>query len=139
MTQKEFEERTKISTTAGEFEQVHDIYMACGDNMDKDEFCSLWKANNFRALLDKVTDEKKITEQAYGDVLSSINKLMSEQEKRDSSLADFLLVKACNHQDTDLHNEAIRLVGMKEVVIRKIRMRLPMWEEDIEYINKNLK
>ena len=43
MTQKEFEERTKISTTAGEFEQVHDIYMACGDNMDKDEFCSLWK------------------------------------------------------------------------------------------------
>ena len=139
MTQKEFEERTKLSMTADVFEQVHDIYMACGDDMDKDEFCSLWKANNFRELLDKVTYEKCITEQAYDEALSDLNKEMEEKDAMKSDFADFLLGKAYDHQDTDLYKEAVKLVGMKEVVIRKIRMGLPMWEEDLEYINNNLK
>ena len=139
MTQKEFEERTKLSMTADVFEQVHDIYMACGDDMDKDEFCSLWKANNFRALLDKVTYEKGITEQAYNMATDKIARMREQQKSQNSDLADFLLGKACAHQDTDLYKEAVKLVGMKEVVIRKIRMGLPMWEEDLEYINKNLK
>lgn len=139
MTQKEFEERTKISTTAGEFEQVHDIYMACGDNMDKDEFCSLWKEKNFRALLDKVTYEKNITEQAYGIAMSKIGRMNDEKSASNIELAEFLLGKACVYQDTDLYNEAVKLIGIKEVIIKKTRLGLPLWEEDLEYITKNLK
>ena len=125
--------------TADVFDQVHDIYMACGDDMDKDEFCSLWKKNNFRALLDKVTYEKGITEKAYDMATNKIAKMQEQQKSQNRDLADFLLGKACAHQDTELYKEAVKLVGMKEVVIRKIRMGLPMWEEDLEYINKNLK
>ena len=66
MTQKEFEERTGISMTPDDFNTVHDIYMACGDEMDKNEFCALWKGKKFWELLNRVTDEKNITEQAYG-------------------------------------------------------------------------
>lgn len=36
MTQKEFEDRTKLSVTADEFDAIDDMYMACGDNIDKD-------------------------------------------------------------------------------------------------------
>lgn len=139
MTQKEFEERTEISMIATNFETIHDIYMACGDDMDKDEFCSLWKGKKFRELLNRVTDEKKITEQAYDMAMNKIKSMQEQQKNKGNDLAEFLLGKASAHQDTDLYKEAVKLVGMKNVVISKIRMGLPMWEDDLEYINKNLK
>lgn len=139
MTQKEFEERTEISMTEDDFATVHDIYMACGDNMDKDEFCALWKGKKFWELLNRVTDEKNITEQAYDMAMNKIKSMQEQQKNKGNDLAEFLLGKASAHQDTDLYKEAVKLVGMKNVVISKIRMGLPMWEEDLEYINKNLK
>lgn len=139
MTQKEFEERTSISMTEDDFATVHDIYMACGDRMDKDEFCALWKGKKFWELLNCVTDEKNITEQAYDMAMNKIKSMQEQQKNKGNDLAEFLLGKASAHQDTDLYKEAVKLVGMKNVVISKIRMGLPMWEEDLEYINKNLK
>lgn len=139
MTQKEFEERTSISMTEDDFATVHDIYMACGDRMDKDEFCALWKGKKFWELLNRVTDEKNITEQAYDMAMNKIKSMQEQQKNKGNDLAEFLLGKASAHQDTDLYKEAVKLVGMKNVVISKIRMGLPMWEEDLEYINKNLK
>ena len=56
-----------------------------------------------------------------------------------SELAEFLIGKACAYDDRDFYNEAIRLIGKKEAVLRKIKMGLPLWEEDIDYINNNLK
>ena len=139
MTQKEFEERTNISLTADDFDTVHEIYMACGDEMDKDEFCRLWKAKKFWELLNRVTDEKKITEQAYDMAMNKIKKMQDQQVALNMDYAEFLLGKAEAYKDTDFYKEAVKLIGEKEVIIAKIRMGLPMWEEDKEYINNNLK
>lgn len=139
MTQKEFEDRTNIHITADEFDAVHDIYMSCGDDMDKDEFCALWKGKKFRTLLDRVTYEKTITEQAYDMAMSKIREMNDERVASNVEYADFLLGKAEAYKDTDFRREAVKLIGSKEVVIAKIRLRLPMWEEDIEYISNNLK
>ena len=94
---------------------------------------------NFRALLDKVTYEKNITEQAYGIAMSKIGRMNDEKSASNIELAEFLLGKACVYQDTDLYNEAVKLIGIKEVIIKKTRLGLPLWEEDLEYITKNLK
>lgn len=71
--------------------------------------------------------------------MNKIKSMQEQQKNKGNDLAEFLLGKASAHQDTDLYKEAVKLVGMKDVVISKIRMGLPMWEEDLEYINKNLK
>lgn len=47
---------------------------------------------------------------------------------------DFLLGKSRAYNDTDFRNEAIKLVGEKEVVMRTIYLNLPLWNEDKEYI-----
>ena len=139
MIQKEFEERTGISMTADDFTTVHDIYMACGDRMDKDEFCTLWKGKKFWELLSRVTDEKKITEQAYGIAMQKLSRTKEQQAERDMELAELLLGKAEAYDDTDFYNQAVKLVGMKEVISAKLRMDLPLWNEDKAYISEILK
>lgn len=130
MTQKEFEERTHISLTADDFATVHDIYMACGDGMDKDEFCALWKGKKFGELLNRVTDEKKITEQAYDMAMTKIKQMQDQQMTRNMELAEFLLGKACAYEDTDFYREAVKLIGQREVTRMKLQMGLPLWDDD---------
>ena len=140
MTQKEFEERTNISLTADEFEKVHAIYMACGDNVDKDEFCKRYKSSTGRLeLLHMVTEQRNLSEQAYGVAMSKIARTRDEQVVKNMELAEFLTGKACAYDDSDFYREAVKLVGMKEAVLCKVRMGLPLWEEDTDYINNNLK
>lgn len=139
MTQKEFEERTGIKMDAEKFNQVHDIYMAVGDSVDKDTFCGLWKVGNFRALLTKATDEKKITELAYEMAMNKIERMKEQQMTQNMDYAYFLLGKAEAHQDTDFRREAVKLIGEKEVVMAKLRLGLPMWEDDKAYIVDNLR
>ena len=60
-------------------------------------------------------------------------------KERAGRAAEFLIGKASAYNDTDFYNKAVKLVGQKEVVTRKIKMGLPLWEEDVQYINANLK
>lgn len=138
MTQKEFEERAGISVKADMFEHVHDIYMACGDMMDKDEFCALWKDGDFKTLLSRVVSEKNITEQAYNMAMEKIRRTKDQQAERAMELAELLLGKAEAYDDTDFYNEAVKLVGMKAVISAKLRLDLPLWDEDKTYISDNL-
>ena len=139
MTQKEFEDRTNISVKADEFATIHDIYMSCGDDMDKDEFCTLWKGKKFRQLLDRVTYEKKITEDAYTLATNKIKKMQEQQQTLNMDYAEFMLGKAEAYLDSDFRREAVKLIGDEEVVVAKLRMGLPLWEEDKEYIINNIK
>lgn len=41
MTKKEFETRTGVPVTETEFWSINDVYN--NSNVDKDEFCRLWK------------------------------------------------------------------------------------------------
>lgn len=139
MLQKEFEELTGLKINADDFEQVHDIYMACGDEMDKSEFCAKWKKRDYRALLDLVATEYKITNQAYDMAMAKIKQIEAIARDLNGEYADFLLGKAEVYKDTDLYKEAVKMIGEKEVVMSKLRMGLPLWEEDLEYIKSNLK
>ena len=43
MLQKELEERIGRSVTQEEYELADAAYMACGDEVDKDQFCKMYK------------------------------------------------------------------------------------------------
>ena len=139
MLQEEFEKMTGLEITAETFEQVHDIYMACGDDMDKADFCALWKKRNFRDLLGRAAYEHKITNQAYDMAMARIERIEATAMDLNGEYAEFLLGKAAVYKDTDFYNEAVRMIGEKEVVMTKLRMGFPLWDEDIEYIKNNLK
>lgn len=135
----EFQKRTGLKLESAEFEKVHDIYVACGEGENKDEFCKLWKENNFRALLDVVSCERKISEGAYKLAMKKIKEMEAEKEAANWELAELLLGKAAAHQDSDLRREAVKLIGERNAVLTMVRLGLPLQREDMEYINNNLK
>lgn len=140
MLQEEFEERTGLEMTESEFAQVHAIYMACGDNIDKDMFCKYYLNLDGRMeLLRMVTDEKTISDNAYDMAMKELTKEREQAKSQQYELAEFLVGKACAYSDTDFQKEAVRLIGLKEVVLMKLRMGLPLWEEEQVYIKENLK
>ena len=56
-----------------------------------------------------------------------------------SRMADFLLEKAQKFGDITLHIKASELVGMREVIRRKIEKGLHLWEVDKVWLKNNLK
>lgn len=131
MTQKEFEDRTGITLVAEEFERVHDIYMACGDNVDKDDFCKRYKSSLGRLeLLHMVTEEKRIAEQSLDLMANKLKDVQHSVTKDMRGIVEFLLGKACAYEDTDFYKEAVKLIGQREVTRMKLQMGLPLWDED---------
>lgn len=140
MLQEEFEERTGLELSESEFAKIHAIYMACGDTIDKDLFCKYYMNKDGRLeLLRMVTDEKTISDNAHDMAMKDWTKEKEQAKAQQYELAEFLIGKACAYSDTDFQKEAVRLIGLKEVVLMKIRMGLPLWEEEQVYINNNLK
>lgn len=56
-----------------------------------------------------------------------------------SQMADFLLEKAQKFGDVTFLIKASDLIGMKEVIRRKIVKGLPLWEADKIWLKNNLK
>lgn len=60
MTQQEFTTRTKVEVTADEFEAINVVYM--NSDLDKDEFCKLWRKMNASRVKQAKEQQAKISE-----------------------------------------------------------------------------
>lgn len=126
MTQKEFTDRTGISPTEGEFDYIHALYMNTA--MDKDEFCKDFKNHGASSIMREVHA-----------VAVNYKLRLEEENSKSAELVDFLLGKAALHEDFDIYEQVINMIGRKEAIKRKIKNDLPLWEEDNLYIINNLK
>lgn len=140
MTQKEFEDRTHRVVKQEDYYLIENLYMAAGD-MNKDDFCREFKS---MCAYDASNDEIELRQclREIGKHIGSINAqnstLKMDMKTRNDELADFLIGKSRAYNDTDFRTEAVRLVGEKEVVLRTVRMGLPLWEEDKQFIESYL-
>lgn len=126
MTQKEFKERTGLTPGEEEFSLIHAIYMET--RLDKDEFCKDFKMHG----ASKIINDLHATAVNY--------QLKSKHQEEDINYtADILLGKAEAYNDTDFYKMAVRLIGQKRVVLRKLEMGIPLWDEDKELITEFLK
>lgn len=140
MLKKEFEERIGRPTTEPEFLEANAMYMAAGDEIDKDVFCSEWKRIGNSPLV------KGLFETAYsnGKRVQELEAVCKEQKGLISDAADAML-SVSNRQDTTvairerLEECACWFIGMREVVKRKARMLITYNQDEIEYINEHLK
>lgn len=122
MTQQEFEQRTQIKVSWDKFNYINSLYM--NTDMDKDEFCRHYITSGDGEILRKVNEHAEKYETLYWEAKRMI-----------SYVSEILIGKAHAYEDTDLYNEAVRLIGQKEVTRRTIEMGLPLWNEDKEYLN----
>lgn len=136
MTQKEFEERTRRKIAAEDYNLVENLYMAAG-NMGKDEFCKEMRA---MCAYDGANDHIELRQclkeigRNVGVKDAEVNFWKKRMTNTSNELAEFLIGKACAYEDSDFYNEAIKLIGQREVTLMKLRMNLPLWEEDKKYL-----
>lgn len=134
MTQKEFENRTDLKVTDEEYKNIEIMYYAV-PNMEKDEFCKRWRQCGNNPLT--VALAKQAT--TLNGMLAERNNELDDCHEKNIEIAEFLLGKACAYEDTDFYKQAVKIVGQREVTLRKIKMALPLWKEDMDYITNNLK
>lgn len=136
MNRKEFEERTRRLITDEDYRLVENLYLAAG-NMDKDKFCDEMRR---MCAYDAANDHIELREclKEIGRHVGAKDAELSFLKKRVESvkmeLAEFLVGKASAYEDTDFYREAVKLVGQREVTLMKLRMDLPLWEEDRQYL-----
>lgn len=141
MLQNEFEERTKLSVTADEFNGINALYMACGDDIDKDVFCKLYMSFDGRLdLLHRIEREH----QRMKDALDEHKTLLMEANELRSDVATEILeissMEDCSsHIRKELERTAFWLVGNVEVIKRKVKRGIALTPNEINYITENLK
>lgn len=140
MTQKEFEELTGRVVKPEDYSVIESLYMAAGD-MDKKEFCKEIKA---MCAYDGANDEIEIR-QCLREISKHVERIEAKYRRwgrelrtHNEELAEFLIGKAHAYNDTDLRNEAVKIVGQSVVVKMTMDMGLPLWEEDKELIRSVL-
>lgn len=126
MQKSEFTEKTGIELTDAEYKEVEFMYLEAG-NMEKDEFCQDYKKHKDSTLLATFYRQSERLK----------DKLDAMREER-SKMVDFLLERAQKFGDIELLNQAIKLVGHKAVIMRKIDQGLALWDLDKEYIRENI-
>lgn len=140
MLKKEFEERTKLSVSEAEFNEANALYMACGDDIDKDVFCQKYITFEGRLeLMHMIEREKHLSDMGWNTATKKIQSMEKEVSDKHHEIAEFMLRKAVEHKDSEFYNGAVALIGMREVVKTKLHLKLPLCEADVEYINNNLK
>ena len=127
MQKQEFTQRTGIELTDTEYKEVELMYLEAG-NMDKDEFCKDYKKHHESTLL-----------ATYFRQAENLKSKLDDMRDERSKLVDFLLDRAQCFGDVELLHKAIQLVGHDKVIKRKLRMDLPLWDEDKKYIIDNIK
>lgn len=140
MTQKEFEARFGQEVSSECFDYANRVYMAAGD-MDKDEFCKEWKNQNIRNS-DVVTSLTMEVENLQGTVKNLERQIRNDEENLTSfrnQMVDFLILQAEKWSASDLREKAIKIVGIKEYIRRRIEMKLGLWESDRQALLEILK
>lgn len=107
--------------------------MAAG-NMDKDKFCEDYKKHQGSKIIDELYYQTIIAK----GLAEELDNRLKKVKERDIELAGFLLSKACAYDDTDFYKQAVKLVGQRGATALKIRLELPLWDEDKACINSAL-
>ena len=127
--------------TEDEFNGVNALYMACGDDIDKDQFCELYMTMDGRLeLMHKIEREhQRLKEADYEKelILKECREIISDAA---TAMLEISSMKECLVPiRKELENTAWWLVGTKEVVKRKVKRGISLSPNEIKYIIENLK
>ena len=139
MTQQEFETRTGINYAHGEFDDmVNPMYMAAGQ-MNKDAFCAEFKKHSTFLLNRRIVSELVAEVETLRCTLQNCKREMNAIEaSRTGVIDDFsytLIEIAAGTKDletrTKARTKAIKLIGIKEYIRRRIELCCELDKEDL--------
>ena len=134
MTKQEFTVRTGINPTDEEFNRIHELYMAVGDDMDKEQFCTAYKSckdltlanaifNNLSSRIKKLEEERDEIEHDFED-------LHEKALHAANTLVDVSSVVGRESTKELLNNAAVSLIGQFNVWMLKLNADYYMSEDE---------
>lgn len=129
MNKQEFIERTGLTPTSEEYEAIEALYMAAGE-MDKDEFCKEYKKHGTSRLVSVLFKETKVLK----GQLEEANNIIEDLREQKSQMLDFLIEQAEKWSASDLREKAIKILGAKEYLRRKVEKGFNLWKSDRELL-----
>ena len=133
MQQVEFEALTGKKVTAEEYAEIEKVYMAV-DGMEKAEFCAAWKEQKFGYIVDELV--KQVHKMAQWR--ENLKEQLDEADEKEQDAAFVLLNGANEHDDEDMKEAAIKLVGLDTAVRIDIENGFTLNERERDYILENL-
>lgn len=121
MLQREFEELMGEKFSNEEFEKYNAMYM--DTDLDKIDFCELIKNGQMKVLRELI----KQTQRA------------KELGEKGNKMVDFLIEQGEKWSASDLREKAIKMIGEKEYLRRKIEKGFNLWEADKKILLEVLK
>lgn len=134
MNVQEFTQRTGYTpATEEEWKGIEMMYLEAGEKVDKELFCKEWLQHKDSKLL-RIFYKRAMDK---AEMLEYFNEMRTETAKllidRASDFDDDEL-----YRDDDLYRQAVKLIGMKRVVLYKIEKNYPLIDADKEYILDNI-
>lgn len=129
MLQKEFETLTGKTVTTEEYTAIDRIYMAAY-GMDKQEFCTAWRENDMRAIVDELTKNIDALEKKADRLAQNLK----ASEERQTAAATAMLRKAEAYKDNELKQAAIDMVGLTAVARIDLKNLWQLNEEERAYL-----
>lgn len=139
MTQQEFETRTGLQVSSKEFDYINRVYMA--SNFQKDKFCAEMKSNPMLRTSDLVCDltmEIEASRSNYNDLQKLYDGAQKGAQIFNSQMADFLIEQADQTGALALREKAIKLIGIREFLRRKIEAGYELWSDDRKALSEIL-
>ena len=133
MQQKEFEALTGKKVTAEEYADIEKVYMAI-DGMDKETFCAAWNEQKFGYIVDELVKQVEDLRKWRDHWKAQ----MDEADEKEQDAAYVLLNGANEHDDEDMKEAAIKLVGIDTAVRIDIENGFDLNEEERNYVLENL-
>lgn len=125
MTREEYNNRTNADVTEDEFSFINRVYMAAGDNIDKDQFCKDIKASGITSTIASLAENVENAHTALIEAKSQFRKL-----------AIFIAKQAEECSSSALRKKAIQMMGAKEYITWKIDNGKNLWQLDLELIKE---
>lgn len=123
MTREEYINRTNDNVNEVEFSFINRVYMAAGDNLDKDQFCNDIKKSGLTPTLASLTEEVEKSQASATNLKQQI-----------AGLAIFIAKQAEENSSTILRKKAIEMMGERKYIIWKIENLYNLWQLDRDLI-----
>ena len=142
MTQQEFETRTGIAYQNGEFDDfVNPLYMACGQ-LDKDKFCSEYKHHANYLINSRIITELVAEVETLRTVKQNYEReLKAGDDSRAAFMSDtaYTLIEIEAESGSEKAREkAIKLIGFKEYLRRKIELGISLNADDLAHLKDEI-
>lgn len=127
MTKQEFESRYGKEVSEPVFIKINALYMGAGDDIDKDTFVKDYKKHEESILLN-----------AYYNKARAQGKAIRNLKTQIAYLVDTIIKKGSENLDEEMLTVAEEAIGKKNVILRKIALRIELTDDDLEYVKDNL-